>query len=261
MISCCFFDSILIVPIKPNLKFSMKWIDLTYKSPAENLACDEVLLDVCEEGREGEILRFWEPTAPFVVLGYSNRWRTEVDASACARNGVPILRRCSGGGTVLQGPGCLNYSLILKIEGERTLGSITETNRTVMERNARALAPLLSATPLVQGHTDLTLENLKFSGNSQRRRRKCALVHGTFLLNFDLAAVETCLPMPSEQPAYRGNRPHRHFLTNLKVAARDVKAALRREWQAEEPLESVPDDRVRALARDTYDTDDWNRKF
>ena len=47
----------------------MKWIDLTYDSPAENLACDEALLDHCEEGGEGEILRFWEPSAFFVVLG------------------------------------------------------------------------------------------------------------------------------------------------------------------------------------------------
>ena len=106
----------------------MKWIDLTYPSPEENLACDEALLDLCEEGAEGEILRFWEPSAYFVVLGYSNRWTTEVDSPACAKLGIPIFRRCSGGGTVLQGPGCLNYSLILKIEGDRTLATITGTN-------------------------------------------------------------------------------------------------------------------------------------
>ena len=92
----------------------MKCLDLTLRTPAENLACDEGLLDFCEGGCGHEILRFWEPQTHFVVLGHANRVATEVDREACERLGIPVLRRCSGGGTVLQGPGCLNYSLILK---------------------------------------------------------------------------------------------------------------------------------------------------
>ena len=37
----------------------MKQLDLTLPSPAENLACDEALLDWCEENGGEEILRFW----------------------------------------------------------------------------------------------------------------------------------------------------------------------------------------------------------
>jgi lipoate---protein ligase len=239
----------------------MKWIDLTYPSPEENLACDEALLDFCEEGAEGEILRFWEPSAYFVVLGYSNRWTTEVDASACAESGIPIYRRCSGGGTVLQGPGCLNYSLILKIEGDRTLTTVTGTNRSVLERNAAALATLLPQPPLVQGHTDLTVGPLKFSGNSQRRRRHFTLMHGTFLLGFDLGVVEKCLPMPSQQPSYRKNRSHGDFIRNVSLEPQKVKNALKKEWKATTELSSVPDRRVAELARAVYATDAWNRKF
>ncbi len=239
----------------------MKWIDHTYARPEENLACDEVLLDQCEEGLEGEVLRFWEPANPFVVLGYSNQWKTEVDAPACAARAIPVLRRCSGGGTILQGPGCLNYSLILKIEGDRTLSSVTETNRFVMERNASALGSLLPARPLVQGHTDLTVGPLKFSGNSQRRRRHFTLMHGTFLLRFDLSLVEKCLPMPSMEPQYRGHRPHGAFLTNLNLDAADVKNALKNEWKANGGPATAPDARIRALADSVYATDSWNRKF
>lgn len=239
----------------------MKCIDFTYPSPEENLACDEALLDHCDEGSEGEILRFWEPSNYFVVLGYSNRWRTEVDASACAERGIPIFRRCSGGGTVLQGPGCLNYSLILKIEGGRTLAGITETNRYVLERNAAALGRLLGAPPRIQGHTDLTVGALKFSGNSQRRRRYFALMHGTFLLGFDLDLVEKCLPMPTLQPDYRRRRRHGEFITNLDLKADDVKKALKNEWKVEPDAAAAPRDRIEALARSVYATDGWNRKF
>src|SRR5690242_14068944 len=93
----------------------MKHLDLTLPSPAENLAADEALLDQCEAGAEGEILRFWEPREAFVVLGYANRAALEVDLPACQAHQIGVFRRCSGGGTVLQGPGCLNYSVILRI--------------------------------------------------------------------------------------------------------------------------------------------------
>lgn len=239
----------------------MKWIDLTYASPAENLACDEVLLDFCEENGADEILRFWEPTDHFVALGYSNRWNSEVNIPACAARGIPVLRRCSGGGTVLQGPGCLNYSLILKIEGDRTLGSITETNRYVLEKNASALATLLPEPPRVQGHTDLTLGTLKFSGNSQRRRRHFTLMHGTFLLRFDLDLIEECLAMPSIRPEYRRNRRHKDFVMNLPLTAEVVKKALKNEWKTTQVLAEPPDETVRRLADRVYLTNAWNRKF
>jgi lipoate-protein ligase A len=248
-------------PIKPNQNNPVKWIDLTYARPEENLACDEALLDQCEEGLEGEVLRFWEPSNHFVVLGYSNRWKSEVDAPACAERRIPVLRRCSGGGTVLQGPGCLNYSLILKIEGDRTLGTITETNRHVLERNAAALGSLLPTRPLVQGHTDLTMGALKFSGNSQRRRRHFTLMHGTFLLRFDLDLIQKCLLMPSLQPDYRRGRPHGQFIMNLGLDPRDVKNALKNEWKATKTLSAGPDARVEALAKTVYATEAWNRKF
>jgi lipoate---protein ligase len=239
----------------------MKWTDLTFPRPEENLACDEALLDLCDEGGEGEILRFWEPSDYVVVLGYSNRWTTEVDAPACAERGIPVLRRCSGGGTVLLGPGCLNYSLILKIEGDRTLATVTEANRYVLERNAAAVGPLLKERPLVQGHTDLTLGSLKFSGNSQRRKRRFVLVHGTFLLDFDISIVEKCLPMPSIQPDYRLGRRHTDFVTNLRLPANDIKNAMKKQWETDVPLTNPPRDRVESLARTVYATEQWNRKF
>src|SRR5258708_39998356 len=87
----------------------MKYIDLTLPAPEENLACDEALLDLCEEGWEGEILRFWEPRGYFVVVGYANKTAAEVNLGFCRENGIPVLRRCSGGGAGLAGAGGLNY--------------------------------------------------------------------------------------------------------------------------------------------------------
>jgi lipoate-protein ligase A len=252
----------------------MKWLDLTFPAPAENLACDEALLDWCEDESGEEILRFWEPQNYFVVVGYANKISLEVDAAACAKNKIPIYRRCSGGGTVVQGPGCLNYSLILNFSKNQSLQSITAANRFIMKKNREAIeAEIKIQNPevriAVRGHTDLTLithhsslvTSKKFSGNAQRRKKNFLLFHGTFLLDFDLSLIEKNLPMPSRQPEYREDRRHTEFLTNLPLSADAVKNSLRKIWQAGDALETIPKERAELLARDKYVTDAWNLKF
>jgi len=236
----------------------MKCLDLTLPTPAANLACEEALLDVCEEQVGGEVLRFWEPRDYFVVAGYSNHIAMEVNTAACQREKVAVCRRCSGGGTVLQGPGCLNYSLILKIDGNDSLQNITAANCHIMGRHKDALAALLGQPVRVQGHTDLAVDGLKFSGNAQRRKRRALIFHGTFLLQFDLSLMEKFLSMPSRQPEYRQGRPHGLFLMNLPVTADIVKKALRRAWSAETTLEALPD--YQRLVAEKYSRDDWNLK-
>jgi lipoate-protein ligase A len=239
----------------------MKYIDLTLPTPPENLACDEALLDLCEEGFEGELLRFWEPRQPFVVLGYANRAATEADLAACEAHQIGVFRRCSGGGTVLQGLGCLNYSLILRIPESGALQTITGTNQFILQRQQAALQPLLSAPVEIQGHTDMVMGNLKFSGNAQRRKRNFLIFHGTFLLHFDLPLIEKVLRTPSKQPGYRQGRSHGDFVTNLNLVPELVKEALRMAWDAREKLRHVPADRIAELTRTRYSTDEWNFRF
>ena len=242
----------------------MKLLDLTFSSPAENLAADEALLDWCEAGHGEELLRFWEPREHFVVVGYANRISAEVNVAACEAKVVPIYRRCSGGGTVLQGPGCLNYALILRVTADGPLHNIAVANQFIMRRNRAAIQSAIrnpQSAIAIRGHTDLATRDRKFSGNSQRRRKHFLLFHGTFLLHFDLALVSALLPLPSQQPAYREHRSHERFLMNLNVPAEKVKAALREAWQAEDPLKPPPLEKVKMLAREKYATREWNFKF
>lgn len=238
----------------------MKCLDLTFPTPSANLACDEALLEWCENGHSDEVLRFWEPQDHFVVLGTSNKWRLDVDASACKELSIPILRRTSGGGAVLQGPGCLNFSLILKTSSP-FLSGIHTTNGFVMRMNKEALEQRLGIPACVQGTSDLTVESLKISGNAQRRKRHFVLFHGSFLLNLDLLRVEKTLPIPLRQPAYRLNRPHKDFLLNLLVSPAAIKQALREKWNAVEPLTTVPFQQIDELAGEKYSAPEWNLKL
>lgn len=237
----------------------MIYCDLTLPTPQENLACDEALLNLCEEGFVGEVLRFWESPRYFVVVGYANKVANEVHVTFCDFNGIPILRRCTGGGAVLQGPGILNYTLILRADGE--LHSIPATNNFILKRHQGALATMLKAPVEIQGHTDLAIGGLKFSGNSQRRKKNFLLFHGSILLHFDIEQVEKTLPFPSKQPDYRLGRSHSDFLMNLKVPSELIKNTLRKSWNATQPMPQFPTDQIAALARGKYSQPGWNLKF
>lgn len=237
----------------------LQLLDLSLPTPAENLACDEALLNDCE-AHGGAALRFWESPVPFVVVGYGNEVAREANVSACEADGVPVLRRCSGGGTVLQGPGCLNYALVLEIASDAALATVSGANKLILHRTAAALSGLLSEPVELCGDTDLVWRGLKFSGNAQRRRRTHLLFHGTLLLGFDLALVEKYLPQPSRQPNYRRARSHREFITNLPLSTDAVKRALATAWQAEKTLAPWPEVETRRLVRERYSLAEWNRQ-
>jgi lipoate-protein ligase A len=237
----------------------MTYCDLTLPTPEENLACDEALLDLCEGGLADETLRIWEPLQYFVVVGYANKVAHEVHDAFCDFSGIPILRRCTGGGAVLQGPGVLNYSLILRAEG--SLHNIPSTNNFILKRHQAALAAILKAPVEIQGQTDLAIGGLKFSGNSQRRKKHCLLFHGSILLHLDIELVEKALPFPSRQPNYRLGRSHSDFLMNLKVPSELIKNTFRRTWNATQPLPQFPTDQIAILACDKYSQPEWNLKF
>jgi lipoate---protein ligase len=275
----------------------MKLLDLSLPSGEENLALDEALLDECERNPALEALRFWEPAAPFVVLGHGNRRRSEVDLEACQRLGVPVFRRCSGGGTVLQAPGCLNYSLLLALPETGPLSAIHGTNQFIMHRHRELLERLLNRPVAVNGITDLTViaagfgvppsggpnapieksaspvppesgtRNLagaiarKFSGNAQRRRKRALLFHGTFLLDVDLALLSRVLAHPPHAPDYREQRSHADFVANIPLTARRLKQALIDLWQARESFSPPPMEAMRALLENKYSRREWHEKF
>ena len=218
----------------------LKYLDLTLETPAANLALEEAMLEACDQGAAPEVLRFWEPDRYFVVAGYANHLAREVKLEECRRDQVPVYRRCSGGGTVLQGPGCLNYSLVLSLNNDRALETIPSANRHIMGCHGEALARALALPVRVEGITDLTLDGRKFSGNAQRRMRNALLFHGTFLLGMEMEKVERYLALPSRAPEYRLGRPHSQFLTNLPARASSIRAVLRRTWGAEEILREIP---------------------
>ena len=175
---------------------------------------------------------------PCIVLGSNNREDEWIYAATAQADGLPVIRRCSGGGTVYLDRDVLNYSFILpreRLEALSQPGIASATARYIDVCRSlviRALAPLsdgFSAT----GISDISLHGLKISGNAQRIASSVVLHHGTLMLRCPLEAIERYLPIPPN----RLGVSHRGFLTGLREQGLDCTsgeliAAISREFSA-----------------------------
>lgn len=224
----------------------MKVRDISFSSPAENILFDELLLILAEEGQEGEALRFWESPTTFIVLGRTGKPEEELIAEHVRRDNIPVLRRSSGGGTVVQGRGCLNFTFILSKERDPQLNDIRRSYQWILQRVLKVFAELGVAAEF-QPTSDLALSDgkKKFSGNAQRRGRKYILHHGTILYDFPLDLISRYLAIPKDQPPYRQGRTHLDFVTNLPVRPQQIKDAFARIFAAGECAEITAQQRGR----------------
>ncbi len=239
----------------------MQRLELTRPTPEENLALDEALLEEAETAAKPiETLRLWEPADPFVVLGRSSGIDRQVDRKTCLDLGVPVLRRISGGETIVAGPGCLMYALVLSYERRPKLRALDQAHRFVLGSLQTTLGPLVSEVTC-RGTSDLALDRLKISGNSARCRRRHLLYHGTLLYDFPLDLIGRCLKMPPRQPDYRAGRDHGAFLTNLPLPAATIRGAVIEAFEADEVRPDWPKELTARLVAEKYGQPQWNEKL
>lgn len=265
----------------------MRFLPATQPTLARNLALDEALLEAAEEadGRMGtdqspanhdnevldrveldkEVLRLWESPEYAVVVGRSSSISAEVNETECERLNIPIVRRCSGGTSVVIGPGCLMYALLLDHHRQPALRQLDFAHRYVMTRMQEA-CEAVGSNVRFQGTCDLTLNGKKFSGNSLRTKRSYTMYHGTMLYDFDLSMISRLLKTPPRQPDYRASRDHDAFVTNLDRSpdvsaesfAKMLEQAVRKSWQAEVELNSKPDAKEAELVQRRYGKREWH---
>lgn len=204
----------------------MRLRDLSFPNPEDNINCDEALFRLADKSGDIEYLRFWESPVYFIVLG---RIGSEADdvADLAKLQGIPVLRRSSGGGTVVQGPGCLNYTLVLSKVNRPILNDLRASYEWISNKVIEALDSL-GVKARFHPISDIALagSDCKFSGNAQRRGKTHILHHGTILYDFDLDLISKYLKMPKDIPEYRKARIHKDFVSNIQIDPALFKKAL-----------------------------------
>lgn len=242
----------------------MRVVDHSFANPADNLAYDELLLDDAESGRGTDTLRIWESPKPFVVLGVSQVLREHVNVAACAKDGISVLRRSSAGGCVLQGPGSINFALVLSHANFPDIATIRGSYCFILGRLMAALRERgINASH--KGTSDLAVGGRKISGNAQRRRKHYILHHGTLLYNMEPELMERYLIEPDDRPQYRGHRTHRGFVKCLSLTSAEIRETFLRAFAAPGTRIDKPTKdeltAVKALTKERFATQEWiNRR-
>jgi len=242
-------------------------VDLRPCRPALGLALDEALLDSMRVGGP-ETLRVWINDRS-IILGRSQSVAAEVDEAAAVRHRFPILRRVSGGGTVVHYPGNLNVSVVVRERAE--WAGVAQ----IFARFGGALAVGMTAW----GHPFRAVDNgiyagtRKVGGAAQARRGNAILYHTTLMVRpcetpFDelLRALQA-----GYEPATPASRPRPvtsvSGITGRAMKADDVAAAaiegLRRELgidPREGALTPAEVAAAEALARSKYGRREWTTR-
>jgi lipoate-protein ligase A len=201
--------------------------DRTDLDPEEQLGREWALFRSVEAGAAGNLCRCWQVTQPVVVVGRNSPIAADVRLDTCREDRVPVLRRFSGGGAVVLGPGCLNYAVVLSLVSWPELTDVSASFHFILKRIVAALG--ISGLSFA-GKTDLVLDGRKVSGNAQRRGRRALIHHGTLLFGFDPRLATRYLKEPVRQPAYRAARRHAEFIGNLPLSGETVRARLENAW-------------------------------
>ena len=201
--------------------------DFSFKTPQENILYDEVLLQLADKQSNGEGLRFWQSPEVFIVLGRIGNEHEDIWLKRAREDGVPILRRTSGGGTVVQGKGCLNYTLVLDKQRHPDLNDLRKSYAWISSKVIEALK-ICGVEAIFMPISDIALASSekKISGNAQHRGKNFILHHGTILYDFDLNLMSRYLKMPKDTPDYRKKRPHGEFVTNTHIVPQQFKQVL-----------------------------------
>ena len=102
--------------------------------PASALAWDEA---IARSSLDRAALLLWR-TQPAVVIGRFQRADWEIDAGACARRGVRVWRRFTGGGAVLIDPGTLCVTLAWPAGHRWAAAGVPEMYRPLLDGIVRA---------------------------------------------------------------------------------------------------------------------------
>lgn len=244
------------------------------------MALDEVAAETVESGGPATVRLYrWTPST--VTLGYGND-PDIVDWDHCAKSGIDVTRRPTGGGAIYHDTvGDIAYSIIAPKSAFS--GSVTESYRDLLEpvlaafeaigtdiafadADAPALwEPICYLRALDPAHDLVAPDGRKIAGNAQYRTRDAIVQHGSLTFETDSSDHLDPFVDPPLSPKTFGERVG--GLSDIfggKLERSTVVEQLETElaeWADADPAEWTAAERARAteLCLNKYADDQWVR--
>ena len=132
-------------------------------------------------------LHLYRRKPPAVSIGRFQKIEDVVDVAFCREQGIDIIRRMSGGGTIYTDSNCLEYSVVVD-QGHPKIPNDLEGSFRVMCTGIITALKKLGIDSYYKPVNDVLVVGRKISGSAQRRRH-ILLQHGTLLLDTDLESM------------------------------------------------------------------------
>lgn len=185
----------------------MKILDLGSIPIFEQLQIEEALLrgsdlDIC-------LINSGSPRA--IVMGISGHAETHLDYDKVKEDGIPVIQRFSGGGTVIVDGQTLFCTFILNKD--------TLPIHPFPEPILRWCGEVYEKAWQIEGfhliENDYAIGPKKCGGNAQYIQKDRWLHHTSFLWDYSEKNM-TYLKLPEKRPKYRESRNHNDFLCRMK---------------------------------------------
>ena len=156
---------------------------------------------------------FWKPDRSYLVLGQSNKVEKSIYTEKAQRDKVTILKRPSGGESVILTPGTLVIAVRLITEKmENPQVSFRKINKLII----RSLMALGVKDLYYKGISDVSIGEKKILGSSIYRKKNLVFYHAVLNISEDISLIGKYLQHPGREPDYRKGRKHTEFVTSLK---------------------------------------------
>lgn len=150
----------------------------TCVDPRYNLAIEEYLTKA--EKYDQPILFLWQNDNT-IVVGRNQNSAWEINLQKAQNDGVTIIRRNTGGGTVFHDLGNLNFSIIYTDKDNKAVSLFSEMLKPVISTLNE-----MGAAAEFSGRNDIVIKGKKISGNAMWKHKERFLQHGTILFNANL---------------------------------------------------------------------------
>jgi len=185
----------------------------------EQLLLEEKLL----RSNEGNWCVINEGSTPAIVMGISGKKEEWVDCSKAAQDQIPLIKRFSGGGTVVVDENTLFLTFIC----QKQLHDFPAYPEPIMKWMEQIYATALQLPGLRLRENDFVIDDRKFGGNAQYIKKDRWLHHTSLLWDYTPEKMAYLLH-PKKTPPYRAGRSHAEFLCRLSDYFPDKKALIGR---------------------------------
>ncbi len=155
----------------------------------------------------------WIPEKTYIILGASNKADDAVVESLAVKDNITVMKRRTGGQTVMLTPNNLIISAVLTDESVMKPKDVFNNfNDMIISAIEKDHFEKFST----RGISDIALGEKKIMGSSMYRGKGKLFYHAVLNFNEPPSTFQKYLKHPSKEPDYRKGRNHDEFVTTLK---------------------------------------------